>query len=312
MRSVAELLRAEEQLALATVTPGERVALALALGARDLEAFRLAHEPPLAPVGATPRPRWPAPCGLPAPAKSSSTSSSAGRRGRLRCSSAPRRVRSKGSACRWPRWRTSFCSSSTLAGHRMRGTSSSSWQALAARRSSPKSMRRSGLCQRTRAGSGHASSDLVSRGLRLLRPPRGRRPRCRERAGRRLSRRVPLTRGHTLVVPRRHEAKYFALSAAEQTAMWRLVNTVRARVEGELHPDGYNLGVNVGQAAGQPGGPVHIPLPPRYAGGGDAPRGGIRRIIPARARYWEQPYAPPPPGGPNAARGPSAPPLDPR
>ena len=52
MRSVAELLRAEERLALATVTPGERVALALALGARDLEAFRLAHEPPLSPAEA--------------------------------------------------------------------------------------------------------------------------------------------------------------------------------------------------------------------------------------------------------------------
>src|SRR2546425_114893 len=62
----------------------------------------------------------------------------------------------------------------------------------------------------------------------------------------------PLTRGHTLVVPRRHEADYFALTAAEQTAMWRLVNAVRARLERELHPDGYNLGVNVSQAAGLP------------------------------------------------------------
>ena len=98
----------------------------------------------------------------------------------------------------------------------------------------------------------------------------------------------PLTHGHTLVVPRRHETDYFALTAAEQTAMWRLVNTVRARVEGELHPDGYNLGVNVGQAAGQTVGHVHIHLIPRYAGDVDDPRGGIRWIIPAKARYWEQ------------------------
>src|SRR5436853_5423572 len=53
MRSVADLLRAEERAALATVTPGERVALALALGARGLEAFCFAHEPPLAPAEAT-------------------------------------------------------------------------------------------------------------------------------------------------------------------------------------------------------------------------------------------------------------------
>ena len=98
----------------------------------------------------------------------------------------------------------------------------------------------------------------------------------------------PLTRGHTLVVPRRHEADYFALTPAEQTAMWRLVNTVRARIERELHPDGYNVGVNVGQAAGQTVGHAHIHLIPRYAGDVEDPRGGIRWIIPAKARYWEQ------------------------
>ena len=49
MRSVADALRAEDQDALRALTPTERVALALALGARDLEAFRLAQDPPLAP-----------------------------------------------------------------------------------------------------------------------------------------------------------------------------------------------------------------------------------------------------------------------
>jgi hypothetical protein len=49
MRSVADVLRAEERAALAALTPGERVAVALALGARDLEAFRLAQAPPLTP-----------------------------------------------------------------------------------------------------------------------------------------------------------------------------------------------------------------------------------------------------------------------
>ncbi len=97
----------------------------------------------------------------------------------------------------------------------------------------------------------------------------------------------PLTRGHTLVVPRRHEADYFALTADEQGAMWRLANAVRQRIERELHPGGYNLGVNVGPAAGQTVGHVHIHLIPRYAGDVDDPRGGIRWIIPAKARYWE-------------------------
>ena len=97
----------------------------------------------------------------------------------------------------------------------------------------------------------------------------------------------PLTRGHTLIVPRRHEADYFALTADEQTALWQLVNRMRHRIERELHPDGYNLGVNVGEAAGQTVGHVHIHLIPRYAGDVDDPRSGIHWIIPTKARYWE-------------------------
>jgi diadenosine tetraphosphate (Ap4A) HIT family hydrolase len=98
----------------------------------------------------------------------------------------------------------------------------------------------------------------------------------------------PLTRGHTLVVPRRHEADCFALSPDEQTAMWRLVNDVQQRLARQERPDGYNVGVNVGAAGGQTVGHVPIHLIPRYAGDVGDPRGGIRWILPARARYWEK------------------------
>lgn len=90
-------------------------------------------------------------------------------------------------------------------------------------------------------------------------------------------------------MPRRHAADYFVLNADEQTAMWRLVNAARERIERELHPGGYTLGVNVGAAGGQTVGHVHIHLIPRYAGDVDDPRGGIRWIIPAKARYWQAP-----------------------
>ncbi len=98
----------------------------------------------------------------------------------------------------------------------------------------------------------------------------------------------PLTPGHTLVVPRRHEPDYFALTHDEQTAVWNLVNAMRDRLASEHRPGGFNLGVNVGVAGGQTVGHAHIHLIPRYAGDVDDPRGGIRWIIPARARYWEQ------------------------
>jgi len=97
----------------------------------------------------------------------------------------------------------------------------------------------------------------------------------------------PLNPGHTLVVPRRHEPDYFALTPDEQVAMWRLVNTVKDALEARHHPQGYNVGINVGATAGQTIGHVHIHLIPRYAGDVDDPRGGVRLIIPARARYWE-------------------------
>ena len=56
--------------------------------------------------------------------------------------------------------------------------------------------------------------------------------------------------------------------------------------EGE--PQGYNVGVNVGVAGGQTVGHVHVHVIPRYAGDVDDPRGGIRWIIPATARYWDR------------------------
>lgn len=98
----------------------------------------------------------------------------------------------------------------------------------------------------------------------------------------------PLTPGHSLIIPRRHEAALFALSVAEQDALWALLRVVHALVEQRHHPDGYNVGVNVGEAGGQTVGHVHVHLIPRYAGDVDDPRGGIRWMIPAKARYWER------------------------
>lgn len=67
----------------------------------------------------------------------------------------------------------------------------------------------------------------------------------------------PLTRGHTRVVPCRHDADYFALWPDEQTAMWRLVNDVQRRLVRRERPDGYDLGVSVGAAGGQTVGHAH-------------------------------------------------------
>ncbi len=96
----------------------------------------------------------------------------------------------------------------------------------------------------------------------------------------------PLSDGHTLVVPRRHEADLFHLSRDERNAVWTLVEEVHAHLEVSLNPDGYNVGVNVGGAAGQTVAHAHVHIIPRTAGDVDDPRGGVRWVLPARAPWW--------------------------
>lgn len=98
----------------------------------------------------------------------------------------------------------------------------------------------------------------------------------------------PVTPGHILVVPRRHIADYFELSPEEQAAVWALVNLVLERPAMNPKPDGYNLGVNVGAAAGQTVGHAHVHVIPRRHGDQEDPRGGVRWIFPERAQYWEE------------------------
>jgi diadenosine tetraphosphate (Ap4A) HIT family hydrolase len=96
----------------------------------------------------------------------------------------------------------------------------------------------------------------------------------------------PVSPGHALIVPRRHEPDFFSLSPEEQAAVVALVNPVRAVLDGQFSPDAYNLGVNAGKAAGQTILHTHMHVIPRYAGDVAEPRGGIRWVLPETARYW--------------------------
>lgn len=96
----------------------------------------------------------------------------------------------------------------------------------------------------------------------------------------------PLSRGHTLVIPRRHVASIFTLPPAETSALWELVGAVREMLAGELHPDGFNIGLNDGEAAGQTIAHAHVHVVPRYHGDVPDPRGGVRWVMPERAIYW--------------------------
>lgn len=96
----------------------------------------------------------------------------------------------------------------------------------------------------------------------------------------------PLTEGHTLVVPRQHVNSIYALSVGEQADLWAFVAELRNLLAEQLNVKAFNIGINDGAAAGQTIEHAHVHLIPRRLGDVDDPRGGIRHIIPGKARYW--------------------------
>ena len=88
-----------------------------------------------------------------------------------------------------------------------------------------------------------------------------------------------LSPGHVIVVPRRHVAGFFDMTLEEQMAIMEMLNRAQRFIQQKHSPDGYNVGANVGTAAGQARMHVHVHLIPRYAGDVPDPRGGIRCVL---------------------------------
>ena len=96
----------------------------------------------------------------------------------------------------------------------------------------------------------------------------------------------PVSPGHTLVVPRRHIGSFFDLSDAERTCMVELLAQAKAQLDLSFPPDGFNIGIHDGAAAGQTVQHLHLHLIPRYRGDVPDPRGGVRWVMPGKAKYW--------------------------
>jgi diadenosine tetraphosphate (Ap4A) HIT family hydrolase len=95
----------------------------------------------------------------------------------------------------------------------------------------------------------------------------------------------PVSPGHTLIIPRRHVPDFFDLTEDEVVDIVRLLKSARLRLDQERHPSGYNIGVNVGRAAGQTVMHAHVHVIPRYPGDTADPTGGVRHVIPGKGRY---------------------------
>jgi diadenosine tetraphosphate (Ap4A) HIT family hydrolase len=96
----------------------------------------------------------------------------------------------------------------------------------------------------------------------------------------------PVSLGHTLVVSRRHIGSFFALTDAERQGLLDLITAAKVELDAEFQPAGYNVGINDGRLAGQTVPHVHVHLIPRYEGDAADPRGGVRWVLPTKARYW--------------------------
>jgi diadenosine tetraphosphate (Ap4A) HIT family hydrolase len=96
----------------------------------------------------------------------------------------------------------------------------------------------------------------------------------------------PVSPGHTLLIPRRHVASLFGLTVVEWVELGQLLVRARTALLDEFQPDGFNIGINDGPAAGQTVSHLHVHLIPRYRGDQPDPRGGVRWIFPDKARYW--------------------------
>lgn len=84
---------------------------------------------------------------------------------------------------------------------------------------------------------------------------------------------------------RRHVADFFETTDDERQALLTLLQQAKDLLQREHEPDGFNVGVNVGEAAGQTIPHVHIHLIPRYRGDTPHPRGGVRGVIPDKQSY---------------------------
>lgn len=95
----------------------------------------------------------------------------------------------------------------------------------------------------------------------------------------------PVSKGHVLLIPKRHCASYFDLNFIELESVSVTIGIIKKLLDKKFNPDGYNIGMNCGEAAGQTIMHCHIHIIPRYNGDCENPRGGVRGVIPSKQNY---------------------------
>jgi diadenosine tetraphosphate (Ap4A) HIT family hydrolase len=95
----------------------------------------------------------------------------------------------------------------------------------------------------------------------------------------------PVSSGHMLIIPKNHFKDYFEADQKTKEELWKLVDKCKELLDKKFNPDGYNIGINCSETAGQTVMHLHIHLIPRYKGDVENPRGGVRGVIPDKRVY---------------------------
>lgn len=95
----------------------------------------------------------------------------------------------------------------------------------------------------------------------------------------------PISPGHSLIIPCRHILSIFDVNEHELSAIWSLIIETRQHINRRQSIDGFNLSVNIGEAAGQTVQHAHIHIIPRIFGDVEDATGGVRWIMPKIANY---------------------------
>ena len=95
----------------------------------------------------------------------------------------------------------------------------------------------------------------------------------------------PVSEGHCLIIPKRHVSSIDDLTDVELKDLYTVLHQTKILIRETYLPDGFNIGINEGEAAGQTVPHLHIHLIPRYEGDVVCPRGGVRGVIPSKRNY---------------------------
>jgi diadenosine tetraphosphate (Ap4A) HIT family hydrolase len=95
----------------------------------------------------------------------------------------------------------------------------------------------------------------------------------------------PVSPGHVLIIPHTHTDNWFTANEEVKLDILKALDSIKAHLDAEYSPDGYNIGINCGKYAGQTVMHLHVHLIPRYKDDMPDPRGGVRGVIPAKQTY---------------------------